>query len=95
MAKCLNSLYGVSEDQFLKLISEPPKKELGDLGFPLLRFVKNPSIESILECIDKKRNYVELRVEGGFLNIYLKEEVVGRELARLYSEGVRLGVIKT
>ncbi|MEM4426067.1 MAG: arginine--tRNA ligase [Acidilobaceae archaeon] len=95
VAKCLNSLYGVSEDQFLKLISEPPKKELGDLGFPLLRFVKNPSIESILECIDKKRNYVELRVEGGFLNIYLKEEVVGRELARLYSEGVRLGVIKT
>lgn len=95
VAECLRLAYGVEASTFLKLLSEPPRRELGDLGFPLLRFAKSPSLEQLSECVATRAPQVRLKLEGGFLNIVFDEVRVGEELARLYSRGWRVAVAKT
>ncbi|MCE4603833.1 MAG: arginine--tRNA ligase [Aeropyrum sp.] len=98
----LSELLGVDPARLERMIGPPPRREYGDLSFPLLRFSRkaNASVDAIVESIRGKLweqglGWAQPRFESGYLNIVFDVEELGDEVFRLLSAGWRPKTAKT
>lgn len=92
VGSCLEGAINVSMDTFLKLVERTPREEYGDLGFPLMRFVREDTgrdvIAGVEACLREGGvDYVSLSLVKGFLNIRFDEVKLGALISKLTSEG--------
>ena len=91
----LSDVLGVHELQVFRLLQPPPRKEYGDLSFPVMRFASRSGVdvETVVESVRGmlwERNllrFADLKLESGFLNVTFKGEDVADEVFRLLASG--------
>ncbi|MCE4611120.1 MAG: arginine--tRNA ligase [Desulfurococcales archaeon] len=91
----LSDVLGIDQVQVFRLLQPPPRREYGDLSFPVMRFASKSGVdvESVVESVRGmlwERNllrFADLRLESGFLNVYFKGEDVADEVFRLLASG--------
>ncbi len=91
----LSDVLGAPEVQVFRLLQPPPRREYGDLSFPVMRFASRSGVdpETAVESVRGmlwERNllrFVDMRLESGFLNVKFKGEDVADEVFRLLASG--------
>lgn len=85
-----------------RLLQPPPRREYGDLAFPLIRYTRRAGVspEDVSESLRTKLwesgvTWASPRVESGYLNIVLDVEQLGDEVFRLLSAGWKPKTAKT
>jgi len=90
----LSGILGIDRLEAERLMVKPPREEYGDLGFPLMRYLKRLGLEAsaVLERVrgDLKASGVDwasLEFSGGFLNLKLDARRTAEKLLDLLREG--------
>ncbi|BAA80759.1 arginyl-tRNA synthetase [Aeropyrum pernix K1] len=102
LSSYLSEVLGVDRSVVERLLAPPPRKEYGDLGFPLMRFARssNASADSIVESLRGKLwergiTWASPTLEAGYLNIVFDVEKLGDEVFRLLASGWRPSTART
>ncbi len=85
MAKYFSEIFHLDEIQAFRLIQPPPREELGDISFPLLRFTRRyPSDErAVVETLkgriwERGIRFIDMELNQGFLNIRFDETALSK-----------------
>ncbi len=100
--KYFSEIFNLDEIQAFRLIQQPPREELGDISFPLLRFTrKYPSDErAVVETLkgriwERGIRFVEMELTQGFLNIRFDETALSKYVYGLMINGWKPEPVKT
>jgi arginyl-tRNA synthetase len=92
----LSGILGIDKLEAERLTAKPPREEYGDLGFPLMRYLRRLGLDasSVLERVQEGLrasgvDWARLEVSGGFLNLRLDAPRAAERLLSLLREGWR------
>ena len=83
---------GVDAEELYGYLEVPPNKEMGDYAFPCFKLAKAlkkaPPIiaQEIADKIEKNENIKNIQIAGGYLNFFINENVMAKEVLGLINE---------
>ena len=91
LSTALSDYLGIARLEAERLIQPPPRREYGDLSFPLLRFQRD-NWDAAAETVrgrlwEAGLRFADVKVVKGFLNVVLDGEALAEEVFRLQAAG--------